>query len=146
MKKLILKEYPKIICDKYLLNHNSTINNSDQTKLIVPYFRTNYPPLNYSLKKYRDFSGGCNPVNWLNQSRKNLAIEYLNFVTTPKLTTSHSFFVEKIFISSVWLIFVLLARTVDSVSRLSFFDIDMFQHILSNLKFSNRLVTVDIFN
>ena len=50
MKKLILKEYPKIICDKYLLNHNSTINNSDQTKLIVPYFRTNYPPLNYLQK------------------------------------------------------------------------------------------------
>ena len=37
MKKLILKEHPKIICDKYPLNYNSSINNSDQTKLIVSY-------------------------------------------------------------------------------------------------------------
>ena len=39
------------------------------------------------------FSGGCNPVNWLSQSRWNLTIEYLNlnFVPTPKLTLLHSF-------------------------------------------------------
>ena len=39
-------------------------------------------------------SGGCNPVNWLSQTRGNLTIEYmnLNFVTTPKLTPLHSFF------------------------------------------------------
>ena len=36
--------------------------------------------------------GGCNPINWLSQTRGNLANEYLNlnFVTTPKLTPLHS--------------------------------------------------------
>ena len=48
-------------------------------------------------------SGGCNPVNWLNQTRINLTIEYLNmnFVTTGKLTPLHSIFAEKVFISYV---------------------------------------------
>ena len=51
-------------------------------------------------------SDGYNPVNWLNQTRRNLAIDYLNlnFVTTPKLKPLHSFFAEKVFISCVWLI------------------------------------------
>ena len=35
MKKLIT------ICDKYPLNYNSSVNNFGQTKLLVPYFRTN---------------------------------------------------------------------------------------------------------
>ena len=36
MQKSILEEHLKIICDKYPLNYNSSINNSDQIKLIVP--------------------------------------------------------------------------------------------------------------
>ena len=54
------------------------------------------------------FSGGCNPVNWLSQTRRNLTIEYLNlnFVTTPKLTPLHSFYSKKVFVSCVWLISV----------------------------------------
>ena len=94
------------------------------------------------------YSGGCNPINWSNQTRRNLTIEYLNlnFVTIPKLIPLHSFFAEKVFISCFWLIPVLLVRTMDSVPRPSFFDTDILQHILSDLKFSTRTVTVDIFN
>ena len=40
MKKCILQQHLEVICDKYPLLYNSLINNSDQTKLIVPYFRT----------------------------------------------------------------------------------------------------------
>ena len=40
MKKLILQEHPEVVCDKYPLVYSSSINNSDQTKLIKPYFRT----------------------------------------------------------------------------------------------------------
>ena len=55
------------------------------------------------------FSGGCNLVNWLSQTRKNLTIEYLNlnFVITPKLTPLHSFYAVKVFVFCVLLIFVL---------------------------------------
>ena len=52
VKKLILKEHPKIICEKYPLNYNSSINNSDQTKLIVPYFRTNLGTCSLAFKGY----------------------------------------------------------------------------------------------
>ena len=94
------------------------------------------------------YSGGCNPINWLNQTKRNLTIEYinLNFVTRPKLIPLHSFFAEKVFISCFWLIPVLLVGSMDSVPRPSFFDTDILQHILSDLKFSTRTVTVDIFN
>ena len=96
-------------------------------------------------KKVTFCRGWCNPVKWLNESWKNLTVEYLNlnFVTTPKLTPLHSFFAEKVFISCVWVTPVLLVRTMDSVPRTSFFDTDILQHILSDLKFS-RLVIVDI--
>ena len=40
MKKCILQEHPEVICDKYPLVYSSSINNSDQTKLVTPYFRT----------------------------------------------------------------------------------------------------------
>ena len=88
-------------------------------------------------------SGGCNPVNWLSQTRGNLTIEYLNlnFVTTPKLTPLNSFYAEKVFISCVWLIPVSRVRT-----RPSLFDTDILQHILLDLKFSTRSTPVDISN
>ena len=59
-------------------------------------------------EKKQENSGGCNPVNWLSQTRRNLAIEYLNLnlVTTPKLTLLHSFYAKKVFISCVWFILV----------------------------------------
>ena len=65
----------------------------------------------------------CNPVNWLNESWKNLTIEYLNlnFVTTPKLTPLHSFFAEKVFISCVWSIPVSLVRTMSKLFRYRYF-------------------------
>ena len=87
-------------------------------------------------------SGGCDPVNWLSQTRRNLAIEYLNlnFVTTPKLTPLHSFYAEKV-ISCVWLIPVSRVCTIPSL-----FDTDILQHILSDLKFSTRSVLVHISN
>ena len=53
MKKLILKEHTKITCDKYPLNYNSSINNSDQTTLIVPYFRTNLDTCSLAFKGYK---------------------------------------------------------------------------------------------
>ena len=87
-------------------------------------------------------SGGCDPVNWLSQTRRNLTIEYLNlnFVTTPKLTSLHSFYAEKV-ISCVWLIPVSRVCTIPSL-----FDADILQHILSDLKFSTRSVLVHISN
>ena len=41
----------------------------------------------YSFLRLIHFSGGCNPVNWLIKTRKNLIIEYLNldFVTKVNL-------------------------------------------------------------
>ena len=53
MKKLILKEHPKIIWDKYPLNYNSSVNNFDQTKLIVPYFSTNLGTCSLAFKGYK---------------------------------------------------------------------------------------------
>ena len=54
-------------------------------------------------------SGGCNPVNWLSQTTRNLIIEYLNlnFVTTPKLTPLHSIhFMRKRFLFLFFNIFI----------------------------------------
>ena len=48
-------------------------------------------------------SGGCNLVNWLSQTRRNLAIKYLNlnFVITPKWTPLHWFYTKKVLFLSV---------------------------------------------
>ena len=45
-------------------------------------------------------SSGCNPVNCLSQTRRNLTTEHLNlnFVTTPKLKPLHSSYAGKVFI------------------------------------------------
>ena len=40
MKKRIIQEHQEVICDKYALVYSSSINNSDQTKLVTTYFRT----------------------------------------------------------------------------------------------------------
>ena len=53
MKKLTLKEHLKKICDKCPLNYNSSSNNSDQTKLLVPYFRTNPGTCSLVFKGYK---------------------------------------------------------------------------------------------
>ena len=89
------------------------------------------------------YSGVCNLVNWLSQTRRNLTIEHLNlnFVTTPKLTPLQSFYAEKVFVSCVWLISVSQLRT-----RSSLFDTDILQHTVSDLMFSTRSVPVDISN
>ena len=88
-------------------------------------------------------SGGCNTVNWLSQTRRNLTIEYLNlnFVTTPKLTPLHSFYVEKVFVSCVWLVSVSQVH-----ARPSLFDTNVLQHTVSDLKLSTRSVLVNISN
>ena len=48
-------------------------------------------PIQY-YSHFCEYSDGCNLVNWLSQTRRNLTIEYLNLnsVTTPKLTLLHS--------------------------------------------------------
>ena len=124
--------------------------------------------LQWELILHHHFSGECNPVNWLIQTMRNLTNEYLNlnFVTTPKLTPLHSFFAEKVFILFDSFIFVSLLHTMDYslwiicyglfasasygcvlwIQRPSFFDTNILQHVLSDLKFSTRSVTVDIFN
>ena len=53
MQKSILEEHLKIICDKCPLNYNSSINNSDQTKLIVPYLKTNLSTCSLAYKGYK---------------------------------------------------------------------------------------------
>ena len=124
--------------------------------------------LQWELILHHHFSGECNPVNWLIQTMRNLTNEYLNlnFVTTPKLTPLHSFFAEKVFILFDSFISVSLLHTMDYslwiicyglfasayygcvlwIQRPSFFDTNILQHVLSDLKFSTRSVTVDIFN
>ena len=124
--------------------------------------------LQWELILHHHFSGECNPVNWLIQTMRNLTNEYLNlnFVTTPKLTPLHSFFAEKVFILfdsfisvsllhtmdySLWIIFYGLFASayygcVLWIQRPSFFDTNILQHVLSDLKFSTRSVTVDIFD
>ena len=93
--------------------------------------------------KFTKSNGGCNPVNWLSQTRRNLTIEYLNlnFVTTLKLTPLHSFYAEKAFIPCICLI-----RLSRMPTRPSLLDTDIFQHILTDSKFSTRSVPVDIPN
>ena len=88
-------------------------------------------------------NSGCNPVNCLSQTRRNLTTEYLNlnFVTTPKLKPLHSSYAGKVFISCVWLIPVLQVSTRPSLS-----DSNILQPILWDWKFSTRLVPIDIFN
>ena len=124
--------------------------------------------LQWELILHHHFSGECNPVNWLIQTMRNLTNEYLNlnFVTTRKLTPFHSFFAEKVFILFDSFISVSLLHTMDYslwiicyglfasayygcvlwIQRPSFFDTNILQHVLSDLKFSTRSVTVDIFN
>ena len=124
--------------------------------------------LQWELILHHHFSGECNPVNWLIQTMRNLTNEYLNlnFVTTPKLTPLYSFFAEKVFILFDSFISVSLLHTMDYslwiicyglfasayygcvlwIQRPSFFDTNILQHVLSDLKFSTRSVTVDIFN
>ena len=40
MKRRILQEHPDVICEKYPLVYGSSDSNSNQTKLIIQYFRT----------------------------------------------------------------------------------------------------------
>ena len=80
----------------------------------------------------------------MSQTRRNLTIEYLNlsFVITAKLTPLHSFYAENVFVSCIfWLISVLQVRTCPN-----FFDTNIFQHIVLDLKFSTRSVSEDISN
>ena len=46
------------------------------------------------MKAIEQYSGRCSLVNWLNQTRRNLTIKFLNlnFVSTPKLTLLYSFY------------------------------------------------------
>ena len=68
-----------------------------------------------------NISGGYNPVNWLNQARRNLTIKYLNL---DFVTTCIHFFAEKVLISYIWLIPFSLVCIMDRVPRPSFFDTD----------------------
>ena len=43
MKKHPIQEHPDVICDKYPLVYSSSINNSDQTKLIIYNYHTTKP-------------------------------------------------------------------------------------------------------
>ena len=73
-------------------------------------------------------SGGCSPVNWLSQTKRNLAIEYLNLNFVPH-------FMRKKFLFRPFGSFLFR----ECVPHLILFDTDF-------LKFSTRSVTVNIFN
>ena len=77
-----------------------------------------------SEQQFTLISAGCELVNWLSQTRRNLRIGYLNLniVTARKLTLLHSFYAEKVFVSCVWLITVSRVRT-----RASLFDTDILE-------------------
>ena len=91
-----------------------------------------------------DSCGGCNSANWLIQTRRNLAIEYLNlnFVATPKLTSLH-YFKRKSFLFLAFgpFLFHTRVRTCPSL-----FDTNILQPILSDLKLSTRSLFVNISN
>ena len=59
-------------------------------------------------KELMPVSGGCNPVNWVSHTWRNLTTVYLNlnFVSIARLILLYSFYAEKVFISCVWLILV----------------------------------------
>ena len=65
MKKLILQEHPEVVCDKYPLVYSSSINNSDQTKLITPYFRTTAGVSSPTSQGYKTWNAITSPVKQL---------------------------------------------------------------------------------
>ena len=65
-------------------------------------------------------SGGCSPVNWLSQSRTNLATEYLNLNFEPHFIT---FYAEKVFISCVWLFTISRVRTMSKPFLYRYFKV-----------------------
>ena len=62
MKKRTLQE---VICDKYPLVYSSSINNSDQTKLITPYFRTTAGVSSPAYQGYKTWNAITSPVKQL---------------------------------------------------------------------------------
>ena len=62
MKKQILQEHPEVICDKYPLVYNSSINNSDQTKLVAPYFKTTAAVSSLVYQGYKTWNAIPSPI------------------------------------------------------------------------------------
>ena len=65
MKKCILQEHPHVICDKYPLVYSSSINNSDQTKLLTPYFRTTAGVSSLAYQGYKTWNAIPSPIKQL---------------------------------------------------------------------------------
>ena len=65
MIKHILQEHPEVICDKYPLVDSSSINNSDQTELVTPYFRTTTRVSSLAYKGCKTWNAIPSPIKQL---------------------------------------------------------------------------------
>ena len=65
MKKHILQEHPQVISDKYPLVYSSSVNNSDQGKLVTPYFRTTAGVSSLAYQDYKTWSAIPSPIKQL---------------------------------------------------------------------------------
>ena len=70
MQKLLSKQHPEIMEEKFPLCYNESINNSEHIKLILPYYRTS---LGTSSLHYQ----GCKIWNEITKSHLYLTIFYL---------------------------------------------------------------------
>ena len=99
-------------------------------------------------------SGGCSPVNWLSQTRRNLTIEFLglNFVSRRNLCKNSVFYENMNTVAFILFgkVFIFLCfcsfpfRKCIPLPSLS--DIGILWDSVPNLKVSTRPVTVDTFN
>ena len=99
-------------------------------------------------------SGGCNQLNWLSQTRRNLTVEFmdLNFASRRELCKNSVFYGNRNIVA-----FILLGK-VFIFSRFCSFpfrkclpfpslsDINILRDSVPDLKISTRSVTVDTFN
>ena len=105
-------------------------------------------------KKMDQASGGCSPVNWLRQTRRNVAIEFLdlNFARRKKLCKNSVFdgnmnTVVFIFFGKVFIFLRFCSFPFRKCIPLSILpDIIILRDSVPDLKISTRSVTVDTFN
>ena len=85
MKKCIQQQHPEVICDKYPLLYSSSTNNSDQTKLIVPYFRTTVGVSSLPYQGYKMWNAIPSTIKQLTN---------INLFTKKKQKTNNTYFRE----------------------------------------------------
>ena len=100
-----------------------------------------------------NFSGGCNPVNWLGQTRRNLTIEFLdlNFASRRKLCKNSVFWENMNTIAYIllWKAFIFsrfCSFPFRKLSLLSLSNIGILRDSVADLRISTRSITVNNLN